>query len=45
MLLNITYCQEDIFENARTGNTLIDDIEFGFEINEDSVVVTGFTVR
>ena len=37
--------QEDLFGNARVGNIAINDCEFEFEINEDSVVVTGFTVK
>jgi hypothetical protein len=35
--------KEDLFENARVGSTVINDCEF--EINEDSVIVTGFTVK
>lgn len=42
LYLNISL-QEDLFENARVGSTVINDCEF--EINEDSVIVTGFTVN
>ena len=37
--------QEDKFEHARVGSLLINECEFEFEINEDTVVVTGFTVK
>ena len=37
--------QENLLENARVGITTLHQCDFDFEITEDNVIVTGFTVE